>query len=324
MNDQHEFGRMLPQLRDLEILAARGPRNVVDPRRPYHMLVEPERTTDGRIEDVATVFLSNRECPFRCLMCDLWKNTTTERVPDGAIVTQIQHALDHLAPAQHIKLYNSGNFFDAQAIPSADLNDIADLVCSFRTVIVENHPRLCGSSCLQFANRLETQLEVAMGLETSHAPTLARLNKQMTPDDFAAACEILTNADIRIRTFILLRPPGTSETEGVDRAIESVRFAFDQGVDCCVIIPTRPGNGIMEQLQRDGYFQPPTLRSLEAVLDETLNWNRGRVFADLWDIEAFSKCESCVGQRADRLQEMNLTQHVLPPVVCAVCAEGQS
>ena len=83
----------------------------MEPSRPYAFLVEPERTRAGTIEDTAVIFLTNRECPFRCLMCDLWKNTTDERVPDGAIADQVEHALAHLPPACHVKLYNAGNFF---------------------------------------------------------------------------------------------------------------------------------------------------------------------------------------------------------------------
>ncbi|MCR9199385.1 MAG: radical SAM protein [Planctomycetaceae bacterium] len=309
----------LPVLSDAQILGARGPRNTVDPFRPYHMLVEAEHTADGRVEDVATVFLSNRECPYRCLMCDLWKNTTTQKVPDGAIVTQIRHAIAELGPTRHIKLYNSGNFFDPQAIPIADRDQIGELLHDYETVIVENHPQMCGSACMEFAARLQPQLEVAMGLETSHEPTLARLNKRMTPADFAAACQRLTTAGIRVRTFILLRPPGTTEEQGIRRAIESVRFAFDHGVNCCAVIPTRAGNGMMEHLQHEGLFEPPCLASLEQVFEQTLSWQRGRVFVDLWDIAAFARCRICVDERVARLHRMNLTQCSQPPVVCHHC-----
>ena len=129
--------------RDADVTAARGLKNPVDVYRPYHMLTEQEFTAGGTVEDVATIFLSNKECPFRCIMCDLWKNTTDQRVPPGAVPEQIRIALDELPTAQHIKLYNSGNFFDTQAIPAEDLPNIAKLVRGFRTVIVENHPRLC-------------------------------------------------------------------------------------------------------------------------------------------------------------------------------------
>ncbi len=306
-------------LDDTDILTARGAKNRVDPFRPYHWLVEPECSADGHVEDVATIFLTNRECPFRCLMCDLWKNTTDEKVPVGAIPEQIRFALEQLPAARHIKLYNSGNFFDAQAIPPQDFAAIAELVKPFRTVIVENHPKLCSELCVEFRDLCGTQLEIALGLETSHAATLATLNKHMTTDDFARACEFLLSHDIRIRTFILLRPPGVSEEQGIQHAVESIRFAFGCGVNCCSVIATRAGNGIMDRLQQQGIFSPPKLRSLEAVLDEAIRWQRGRVFADVWDAEQFSTCAACCFERIERLRAMNLSQIVLPPVRCQAC-----
>lgn len=309
----------LPQFSDEQILQARGVRNEVRSDRPYHWLVETERSADGSIVDVATVFLTNRECPFRCLMCDLWKNTTEESVLVGAIPNQIEFALQQLPPAQQIKLYNSGNFFDSKAIAPADHAAIAKLVSGFNNVIVENHPRLCDDRCLRFRDLCGTQLEIAIGLETSHEPTLQMLNKQMTTDDFRKACSFLTSAGIRVRTFILLRPPLTSEQQGIDRAIESVRFAFDCGVNCCAVIPTRPGNGMLDRLQNAGQFERPKLTSLETVLNETVGRGKGRVFADLWDAEQFADCSSCAAARIERLNQMNLQQTRLPEIECNVC-----
>ena len=134
-----------PQITDQDILSLRPPKNRLDPWRPYACLVEPERSAAGSLDDVLTVFLTNRECPFRCTMCDLWRNTLDERVPLGAIPAQIDHAIQTLPPARHIKLYNAGNFFDSQAIPPEDHAAIATKVRQFQTVIVENHPRLCAA-----------------------------------------------------------------------------------------------------------------------------------------------------------------------------------
>jgi hypothetical protein len=137
-----------------ELLAARGPKHQVDPRRPYAFLVERERSAAGRLEDVATIFLTNRECPFSCVYCDLWKNTTDGSVQPGDIPAQIDYALSRLPPAKIIKLYNSGNFFDPQAIPPKDHQAIIGRVKSFERVIVENHPSLISEKCVRFrANR---------------------------------------------------------------------------------------------------------------------------------------------------------------------------
>lgn len=297
----------------------RPPKNPVDARRPYAFLVERERAESGEIVDVATIFLTNRECPWRCLMCDLWKNTTDHSVPPGAIPEQIDFALSRLPAARQIKLYNSGNFFDAAAIPPGDHRAIAERVRHFERVVVENHPKLCGEACARFRDLLGVPLEVAMGLETVHPEVLPRLNKQMTLDDFARAVEFLLAKSIAVRAFILLRPPFLSEEEGLEWAVRSLEWALARGVGCCVVIPTRGGNGAMEQLSAAGQFAPPTLRSLEQALAAGLAMGRGRVFADLWDIERIFDCPHCSPARAERLARMNLSQAIEPPVHCSQC-----
>ncbi len=323
---------------DHEIVALRPPKNILDPYRPWAMFVEPERTAAGLVEDVATVFLTNRECPFRCLMCDLWKNTLDERVPTGAIPEQIRFAIETLPPAEHIKLYNSGNFFDAQAIPPEDHREIARLVDGYSTVIVENHPRLCNESALRFRDMLSGELEVALGLETVHPEVLPLLNKRMSLADFDVAADFLSTNGIVMRAFILLKPPYLSEDEGVEWAIKSIEHAFSVGVRCCSVIATRAGNGVMENLQRTGEFTPPDITSLERVAEAGIRLGRGkvvevgmkydvgmltrgRVFVDLWEAEQFCRCMKCGPKRIERLRQMNLAQEVLPPTACA-CGGG--
>ncbi len=305
---------------DDKVLAARPRKNDVDPFLPYAFFVEPECGASRRIEDVATVFLTNRECPLQCLMCDLWKNTTDFRVPFGAIPQQIEHALNRLPATKHIKLYNSGNFFDHQAIPPTDLPSIASLLRSFETVIVENHPCFCNDDCIRFRDRLHGTLEVAMGLETVHPEILAKLNKRMTLADFERSALFLGTNGIRTRAFILLRPPYSSETEGEEWCLRSIRYAFDLGVDCCSIIPTRGGNGIMEKLQQSGHFSPPQFATLERVFESAIALERGRVFVDLWDVQRLTTCTVCSATRIARLQQMNLHQTMLPRVECT-CSE---
>src|SRR5437588_4074198 len=177
--------------RDTWILARRGPRNAVDPHRPYAFQIEQELSENRRIVNVATIFLTNRECPWRCLMCDLWKNTIEETVPVGAIPEQVDFALSRLLPAEQVKLYNSGSFFDRAAIPMEDYAAIAARLREFDRVIVESHPALINERIIGFRNLLQGQLEVAMGLETADPETLGRLNKRMTLEQFATAADFL-------------------------------------------------------------------------------------------------------------------------------------
>ena len=304
-------------INDKWILSVRGPKNQVEWQRPYAWLVEKERTASGLIEDTAIIFLTNRECPYKCLMCDLWKNTSDKPVPAGAIPAQIEWALSQMPPARHIKLYNSGSFFDEKAIPEKDYAEIASLLESFETVIVESHAKLINDKCLRFKKLLKPDLHVAIGLETVNPDILEKLNKQMTLDDFSKAVKFLSANGIKTRAFILLRPPFMSEKEGIFWARKSINFAFEVGVECCIIIPVRAGNGAMDVLLANGDFCPPDIHSLETVLEYGIGLKSGRVFADLWDLKLFSKCDKCLDQRTKRLLAMNLNQIIEDSVKCS-------
>jgi radical SAM enzyme (TIGR01210 family) len=299
-------------LTDDWVLAHRPARNPLAADRPYAYLVEPEPAADGRVVDVATLFLTNRECPFRCTMCDLWKNTLTESVAPGQIPEQIRWALAQLPPAQHLKLYNAGSFFDPRAIPPEDYAEIARLAAPFERVIVECHPRLVGRRCREFRAMLAGDLEVAMGLETIHPDVLPRLNKQMTLGDFTRAADELRASGIAMRAFIMVRPPFLTDADGLEWAKRSLDFAFEHGVECCSLIPTRAGNGAMEELAHQGEFAPPSLDSLEAAMEYGLALRAGRIFLDLWDIGNVSPDIPNREVRVARLARMNLSQRIEP------------
>jgi radical SAM enzyme (TIGR01210 family) len=300
------------------VLSHRTTKNTLNPRRAYASLWEEERDSAGALVSTAVVFLTNRECPFRCVMCDLWVNTLDETVPPGAIALQIRTALADLPPARQIKLYNAGSFFDPAAIPPGDDEEIAGTVAGFERVIVESHPAFltgaCRERCLRFRDLISGRLEVAIGLETAHPDVLARLNKKMTTETFRRAADFLREQGMALRVFILLSPPYMPADQAVDWACRSLDLAADCGADISTVIPTRGGNGAMEAIGDS--FRPPSLRGLEAAVEYGVSRGGMRVFADLWNVERFYDC-ACSGQRAARLAVMNREQHVPPRVVCA-------
>jgi radical SAM enzyme (TIGR01210 family) len=279
-------------------------------------LWEEEANADGTLVSTATIFLTNRECPFRCVMCDLWVNTLDETVTRGAIPRQIASALAAVPLARHVKLYNAGSFFDPQAIPPEDDEEIAALLAPFDRVIVESHPAFLagahGVRCARFSDLVGGRLEVAIGLETAHPDVLARLNKKMTLESFRRAAAFLASRQIGLRVFILLNPPYLSGREAIDWACRSIDLAIGCGACVCAVIPTR-GNDTLDALGRE--FVPPRLPALESVMEYGLSLKRTRVFADLWDIERFYDC-ACSADRAARLRTMNREQRVAPRVEC--------
>lgn len=312
-----------PAERDRWVLARRLPRRAGDPFRPHLFFEEVELQESGSLEAVVDIFLTNRECPWRCVMCDLWKHTLEATVPAGAIPAQIDQVLELLDTRDHsvVKLYNSGSFFDPRAIPPEDYPAIATRLKHFERVIVECHPALIGDRVLRFQDLLPGRLEVALGLETAHAGVLEKLHKRFTLEQYAKACEFLKAHDLDIRSFLMIKPPFMIAEESSFWTRRSIDFALNCHASAVSLIPTRGGNGAMEALREQGFFSPPTLEDLEAGLDYGVGLGKGRVFADLWDLELFSVCPRCFLARHERMVKVNRHQKTSPRIPCS-CGAG--
>lgn len=300
------------------------------PQQPYAFLREMETGPDGRQLKVDTIFLTNRECPFRCVMCDLWKHTLTESTPEGAIPAQIRYAFDRLPKdGEVLKLYNSGNFFDKKAIPPADYEEIVLLSRRYRRLVLENHPKLCDEALLRFRERLhpDVELEIAMGIETVHPDVLARLGKSMTLEDLERAAEICVSNGIHMRGFVLLHAPslGVEEMQDIEIArkwtLKSITEAKRMGFGALSLIPLRPellaihsNEPLSPQLNEIRTSQAPSLEEIEFTFDaaflslepnhsEVLSSSQMRLFLDLWDLQHHPEKD-----RIESLRQMNETQ----------------
>jgi archaeosine synthase beta-subunit len=323
--------------RERFILDRRGSRLLHDPWRYQGLIVEDEAAADGPRARVATVFLTGRECPWRCAMCDLWLHTTVADTPAGAIPAQLAAARKALArepdAVTRMKLYNAGSFFDPRAVPESDYDEIAAQLAGLTHIIVESHPALVGPRVGRLLKALEhrhgkesaAQLEVAMGLETAHPVALERLHKRMTVDDFRLAAERLQQRGVLLRVFLLISPPFVPREEQDAWLLRSIDVAFSCAATAVSLIPTRAGNGTLEALAGEGRFRPPRLADVERSIEAAYGnlRRRGRIFVDLWELERFANCTHCFDARRGRLHAMNLEQRLLPAIRCPHCAGGR-
>jgi hypothetical protein len=331
--------------RDRFVLEHRGARAHLDPWHHQGVVIEDERTAEGHVARVATVFLTGRECPWRCTMCDLWKHTTEADTPRGAIPAQIGAARDELrdcVPAiTTMKLYNAGSFFDPRAVPVSDYGEIAARLIGLDHVIVESHPALIGQRVDLLLDALNQQhlwrrgfgparsadterpaLEVAMGLETANPTALDLLNKRFTIDQFRSAAAALRARGIAVRVFLLISPPFVADEDQDAWLIQSIDEAFASGASVVSLVPTRSGNGAVEKLAAADLFREPSLGDVERSLAIGLAAadGRGRVFVDLWGLQRFASCAACFERRKTRLHTMNLAQTVsASSAACARC-----
>jgi radical SAM enzyme (TIGR01210 family) len=286
-----------PAARDRFIVDLRGPRPSHDPWRYQDLALEDEVTERGDVARVGTVFLTGRECPWRCAMCDLWRFTIRGDTPAGSIPLQLAAARqvwrNRDEPVSRMKLYNASNFFDPRAVPDADYPSIASQLEGLDRVIVESHPSLVGARVERFVSALRgPSLEVAMGLETAHPSALDALNKRMTLDDVARAADWLRGRRISVRVFLLIYPPFIAVEEQDEWLLRSVAFAASCGASVISLVPARGGNGAMEALAREGLFRAPTAadvaRSVELVRSRAPSPEprAPRILLDPWAVDA--------------------------------------
>lgn len=279
--------------------------------KPAAVWVEEERQIDGTLAMGLTVLLVNRECPWRCVMCDLWKQTTSNQVTVEDLLQQVDEGLAEAGPGElrWIKLYNAGSFFDRGAIPERAYAGIARRCERFDRIIVESHPHLVGPCVERFRRELRTgtALEVAMGLETVDPVSHAKLNKRTTPESFQRAAEWLKSRGLGVRAFVLARPPFIEAEHAKAWLFQTVDFALDCGADPVVIIPTRLGNGAMERLRDSGDFELPPVEWVEDAVRHGIRAGKGRVFGDTWDMDSHVVTGEDVRFR-ERIEALNRNQ----------------
>ena len=193
------------------------------------------------------------------------------------------------------------------------------LVAPFERVVVESHPALVGSAVWAFRDRIPGRLEVAMGLETAHPEVLPRLNKRMSLDLFRRAAEALAEEAVALRVFVLAGLPWVPAAEArawtLRRSSSRSTAARPQ---CRSFRHARAMERWTSSRARERSRLPGS-RLLEDCLEDAASLGRGLVFADLWDLDAFSRCGHCFEARRERLADMNLSQSVAAPVSCPHC-----
>lgn len=326
--------------------------------KPIKYFQEEEVIGKNRRAKALAIILQARECPWVCAMCDLWRGTRQSTMPQNSILRQIEfvyknqsflneHALDILKkrkwhpefsqqirthPVRIIKLYNAGSFFDPRSIPPDKYYEIARRIVGFELVVVECHPKLVGDRVLNFLEFLNKaadeaglseppQLEIGIGLEVADDRVLALLNKKMTCADFERACRFLNKHGVSVRAFVLANPPFVPAQYFIELAMKSANFAFDCGANRVVFIPTRSINGMMQHLEKHGFFFKIGIKNLEIILERAIELKRGIAEVDAWDIETGvdKDCPYCFTDRVKRIVDMGQNQKKLLPVHCNIC-----
>ncbi len=276
--------------------------------RPVAVWREKERL-DGEIVDCLTVILRSKGCRWkRCLMCG-YKKDTSEDVTLEDLKRQFEFSLKKLGDARVVKIFTSGSFLDSNEIPPEFRRFVYEkLKGRIDKLIVESRPEFVSDETAKELSEQDFIVEVGIGLET--ADDFVRevcINKGFRFEDFERAAELLKSYGIRVKAYLLLKPPFLSEGEAIRDVLNSIK-AVRGLADVVSINPTNVQSGTyLERLWLRGLYRPPWLWSAVEVLKKA-------EMEAICDPVAYGKsrgphnCGRCDREVAKAIKEFSLTQ----------------
>jgi len=222
---------------------------------------------DGREVDAMVLILRTSGCSWSrrggCSMCG-YNSASDSEVNAGNLLAQLEAAMERYDGEPFVKIYTSGSFLDGREVPPEARDEILQSFSAARRLLVESRPEFVDADSLSPLPRGST---VAIGLESSDDEVLARsVRKGFSSADYLRAAEAIKAGGMRLRSYLLLKPPYLSETAAIEDAKASVAFASLHG-DEVSLNPVNVQKGtVVERLWRRGDYRPPWLWSLLEVL----------------------------------------------------------
>ncbi len=234
-----------------------------------------ERDFLGREVSAGVVILPTLGCRWGrssgCTMCgyvyDSWNNSQEE------ILHQFKAALKSLGNIEYLKIFNSGSFFDPAEISQDTAKKIFSEINKLETrqVQVESRPEFITEYALAAKDELNAELEVGVGLETTSDYIRENcINKNFALGDFKIALKTCRDSGVKVKAYLLVKPPFLSEKEAISDAVNSAVEAYKLGVSRISFNPLNVQKATLaEYLWRKGEYSPPWLWSIVEILEKT-------------------------------------------------------
>ena len=245
-----------------------------DASRPVTVYKTPENLPDGTPCTAATVILRSKGCAWwwksGCTFCGYF-NDVRDDVSAEDMFSQWEHAkksTDNFEGCQMIKVYTSGTFFEDRENPpewqEAVLRETADMGLH---LVVEAQAQMCTPEKIEWVAARHPGCTVAIGLEAYDDSVLRfHVNKGFTTKQWHRAVEMLRENDLRVKTYLLFKPPFMSEGDALHHTtswlIDVAPFSDEISVNPMNI----QKNTIVDRLFRNKEYRTPWLWSLVEMI----------------------------------------------------------
>jgi len=245
-----------------------------DASRPVTVYKTPENLPDGTPCTAATVILRSKGCAWwwksGCTFCGYF-NDVRDDVSAEDMFSQWEHAkksTDNFEGCQMIKVYTSGTFFEDRENPpewqETVLKETADMGLH---LVIEAQAQMCTPEKIEWVAARHPGCTVAIGLEAYDDSVLRfHVNKGFTTKQWHRAVEMLRENDLRVKTYLLFKPPFMSEGDALHHTtswlIDVAPFSDEVSVNPMNI----QKNTIVDRLFRNKEYRTPWLWSLVEMI----------------------------------------------------------
>ncbi len=245
-----------------------------DASEPATVYSTPEVRWDGEPCSAVTVILRTKGCHWwwssGCTFCGYF-NDTRDDVTSEDLHAQWQQALDRFDGFEGhdmVKVYTSGSLLEDREIPvdfqATVLGDCARLG---KELVVESRCEQLTKSKLAWATGINPNFTVAIGLEAYDDEVLRfHVNKGFTTSSWERAVDNLNAFGLRVKTYLMFKPPFMSEADALDHCVRWIDAVADRSDEISVNPMNIQRGTIIDRLHRHQEYRPPWLWSLVAMI----------------------------------------------------------
>ncbi|MBJ23676.1 MAG: TIGR01210 family radical SAM protein [Euryarchaeota archaeon] len=247
-----------------------------DANKPATVYVTPELTKDGQPCKAATVILRTKGCHWwwnsGCTFCGYFNDTRDDITCENLIQqwNYSKNKLNDFEDVEMIKVYTSGSLLEDREIPlkfqEFVLTETKNLE---KHLVLESRTEQLTSKKLTWAKKYNSDFTVAIGLEAYDDEVLRfHINKGFSLKSWHRAVEQLKKHDLRIKAYLMFKPPFMSEGEALTQCIKWVKAVVSDSDEISINPMNIQKGTIIDRLYRNGDYRPPWLWSLVELIKE--------------------------------------------------------
>ena len=291
---------------------------IQDSTRPVRCWPEKD-VLNGKIVDAFVIIFRTRGCSWAlksgCSMCGYFNDSMWEKISDKDMLQQFETVMDNYSGERFVKIFTSGSFLDDREIkPKVRDEILGRLIKTAEKVSVESRAEYITDEKLSKIREMfgSKTFEVGVGLETANDFVREHaINKGFTFSDYQKAAKTLKKYDVKLKTYVLVKPPFLTEKESITDSLSTIK-KIDPFTDSISLNPTNvQRNTAVEYLWKRKQYRPAWLWSIVEILKQSKNLTDARIKCDVaggGNIRGAHNCRSCDHKFLDAIADFSLSQ----------------